>query len=126
MNEILNYLRKLFKEAIDYLNKNDVVQSSEKFYKIAETVIKELARINRLDEYKKAEEFGRWTVSLLEKAVENLRKIYGEEIIEAWSIAYDELHIKGFHEGNLSPDIIRNHAKRIERMIYLLESELKI
>jgi len=63
----------LFSEASAYIEKGDAVQSSEKLYKAAEECIKALAEHFNLEEVKIAEDKGRWTVTLLEKAVEQTR-----------------------------------------------------
>jgi len=70
--------RRLLVEAEECLAKGDAVRSSEKLYKAAEECIKALAERLNLKEVREAEEKGRWTVTLLEKAVGKLRQVrYG-------------------------------------------------
>jgi hypothetical protein len=68
----LDNVRHLFDEAEEHLARGDAVQSSEKFYKVAEECVKVLSKRLGLPEAKIAEEKGRWTVMLLEKAVRRL------------------------------------------------------
>jgi len=74
------------------LMKGDAVQSSEKLYKAAEECIKALSEIFKLEEVKAAEEKGRWTVTLLEKAVRKLTNNLGIEVQLRWDAA-NHLHI---------------------------------
>ena len=64
--------RRLLAEAEECLAKGDAVRSSERLYKAAEECIGALAERLNLKEVREAEEKGRWTVTLLEKAVGKL------------------------------------------------------
>lgn len=57
----------VFSEGLEFVNKGDVVQASEKLYKAVEKAIKALAIAKGLDEAREALGKGRWTVSLLDK-----------------------------------------------------------
>ena len=92
-------LRKRFKEAIEYLQRDDPVQAAEKLYKVAEDTIKILSEINRVPEYEKARQEGTWWTKLLDKAAKRLRDIYGEELLDAWITAY-RFHQKDFTRNN--------------------------
>jgi len=54
-------------------------QASEKIYKAAENTVKILAKTHTPDIYHEAETRGRWTVSLLDKAVRAMESILGED-----------------------------------------------
>ena len=53
-------LRKMFKEALECIDKKDAIQASEKMYKVAEDSIKILSEINQLKEYEEARNEGNW------------------------------------------------------------------
>lgn len=46
----------------------------------------------------------------LEKAVRSLAKIYGEDVVRAWTTAYGVLHIRGFHEKELTTEQVRGEV----------------
>jgi hypothetical protein len=48
----INYIKRLFSEGEEYLARGDIVQSSEKFYKVAEECIKLLSERFNLPEIK--------------------------------------------------------------------------
>lgn len=117
-------LRKRFKEAIEYLQRDDPVQAAEKLYKVAEDTIKILSEINRVPEYEKARQEGTWWTKLLDKAAKRLRDIYGEELLDAWITAY-RFHQKGFHEEQLTVEEIEEEAYKIEDLLKTVEKEVK-
>ena len=92
-------LKKRFREALELLEKGDAVQASEKLYKVAENAVKILSEMNRILEYEKACQKGTWWTRLLDKAAKRLGNIYGEEVLDAWTTAY-ELHQKGFTKNS--------------------------
>jgi len=51
-------LKKRFKEALEFVEKKDAVQSAEKLYKASEDAIKILSQINKLQEYEEAKKAG--------------------------------------------------------------------
>ena len=75
--------------------KGDAVQSSEKLYKAAEEYIQILSERLSLPEVKDAEERGRWTVTLLERAVRKLTGKMGVDVQLGWD-ATNHLHVWGF------------------------------
>ncbi|MHC1636483.1 MAG: PaREP1 family protein [Candidatus Methanospirareceae archaeon] len=58
---------------------------------------------------------GRWTVTLLEKAVDELTPKIGEIVHRAWSDGYD-LHVKGFHEHFLGKESVERYARSIKEL----------
>ncbi len=102
----------MFNEGVKLSEKGDVVQSSEKLYKAIEESIKALAIAKGLDEVKEAENKGRWTTSLLDKAALKL----GEEISRAWEAAFF-LHINGFHEATITVDEVTSRIPLIKKVI---------
>ncbi len=111
------------KEALDYIRKGDPVQASEKLYKVAEDAIKILAQTNRLPEWEKAQKEDNWWTKLLDRAAERLRTIYGEEVGEAWTIAY-RFRMEGCHEESLTVDEIIRGVHKIVDLVKLVEKEL--
>ncbi|GBC75051.1 hypothetical protein HRbin06_00362 [archaeon HR06] len=118
-------LKKLFSEALEYINKDDSIQASEKLYKVSENCIKFLAEINDLQEYKDAINRERWSRTLLYNAVKKLKEIYGERIGEIWDSA-DSLHVWGFHEEKISIDEVKSKAVEIEELLRLTLDEIKL
>ena len=111
--EVIELCRKYIAEAVDSLKRGDVVQSSEKLYKVVEEAVKILAEIHSLDAYRKSVEVGRWSVQRLEEAAKQLAAIYGDAVYDAWKIAYERLHIEGFHERRLTTeDVARRCSVR--------------
>ncbi len=113
-------IRDLFGEALSYMERGDAAQSSEKLYKVAEECVKILSERLGLGEVKIAEERGRWTVTLLEKAVGKLADKFGVEFGIGWDAA-NYLHIWGFHETKLDVEDVKRRVPLIERLIELTE-----
>jgi hypothetical protein len=111
-------IEKLFSEASTYMEKGDAVQSSEKLYKAAEESVKALAERFNLEEVKAAEERGRWTVTLLEKAVGKLVGKLGMDVEVAWAEA-NYLHVWGFHETKLDVEDVKRRVFAIRKLIDL-------
>jgi len=65
-------LKKRFKEALEFIEKKDVVQAAEKLYKVAEDAIRILSQINKLQEYEEAKKAGTWWTKLLDKPPKGL------------------------------------------------------
>ena len=113
MREIERYLE----EGKKYIESEDIVQASEKLYKAAEEAVKKLAQVYADGVWKEAEEKGRWTSSLLFKAVvEIAKKLNQEEIRHYWAVAWT-LHVEGFHEGRLDINYIKEEIKGIEELV---------
>jgi len=119
-SERAELIRHLLSEADDYLVKGDALQSSEKLYKAAEECIKALSERLDLIEAKVAEERGRWTVTLLEKAVRKLTDKLGIDIQLGWDAA-NHLHVWGFHEAKLEAEDVKGRMPIIKRLIDLTE-----
>jgi len=113
-------IRDLFGEALSYMERGDAAQSSEKLYKVAEECVKILSERLGLGEVKIAEERGRWTVTLLEKAVGKLADKFGVEFGIGWDAA-NYLHIWSFHETKLDVEDVKRRIPLIERLIELTE-----
>jgi len=116
--ERVKLIERLVDEAASYLEKGDAIQSSEKLYKSAEECIKALAERFSLEEVKAAEERGRWTVTLLEKAVGKLVNKLSTDVELGWDAA-NYLHIWGFHEAKLDAEDVKRRVPIIERLIEL-------
>jgi len=113
-------IKRLLSEADGYLAKGDAVQSSEKLYKSAEECIKALSENFNLEEVKAAEERGRWTTTLLEKAVRKLTNKLSINVQLGWDAA-NHLHVWGFHEAKLDTEDIKGRIPIIRKLIELLE-----
>ena len=112
-------IKYLFIEAQEYLAKGDAIQSSEKIYKAAEECIKALSEHYNLPEVKEAEEKGRWTVTLLEKAVRKLSDKISIDVQIGWDAA-NYLHVFGFHEAKLEVENVKARIPLIKRLIELI------
>jgi hypothetical protein len=118
----IEIIKNLFAEAEEYLAKGDAVQSSEKLYKAAEECIKLLSERFNLPEVKEAEEKGRWTVTLLEKAVRKLSDKISIDVQLGWDTA-NYLHVWGFHEAKLEAENVKARIPLIKRLIELTLSK---
>jgi hypothetical protein len=114
----IEIIKNLFTEAEEYLAKRDAVQSSEKLYKAAEECIKLLSERFNLPEVKEAEEKGRWTVTLLERAVRKLSDKISIDVQIGWDAA-NYLHVFGFHEAKLEAENVKARIPLIKRLIEL-------
>ena len=108
---------RMYNEGIENLNRNDVVQASEKLYKAIEEAIKALAIRRGLPEAFEAIEKGRWSVALLDSAARRL----GDAVFRAWDAAYF-LHVNGFHEARVGIDAIKDRLPVIKTVIDYLTS----
>jgi len=114
----IEIIKNLFAEAEEYLAKGDAVQSSEKLYKAVEECIKLLSERFNLPEVKEAEEKGKWTVTLLEKAVRKLSDKISIDVQICWDSA-NYLHVWGFHEAKLEAENVKARLPLIKRLIEL-------
>jgi hypothetical protein len=114
----IEIIKNLLAEAEEYLAKGDAVQSSEKLYKAAEECIKLLSERFNLPEVKEAEEKGRWTVTLLERAVRKLSDKLSINVQIGWDAA-NYLHIWGFHEAKLDVENVKARLPLIKRLVEL-------
>jgi hypothetical protein len=114
----IEIIKNLLAEAEEYLAKGDAVQSSEKLYKAAEECIKLLSERFNLPEVKEAEEKGKWTVTLLEKAVRKLSDKISIDVQICWDSA-NYLHVWGFHEAKLEAENVKARLPLIKRLIEL-------
>ena len=115
----IEIIKNLFAEAEEYLAKGDAIQSSEKIYKAAEECIKALSERFNLPEVKEAEEKGKWTITLLEKAVRKLSDKISIDVQIGWDAA-NYLHVFGFHEAKLEVENVKARIPLIKRLIELI------
>jgi hypothetical protein len=73
-------------EAEEFLRRGDTVQASEKYYKAAEEAIKILALALNLEILDSVKKEG-WSLKFLNRAVYQISKFLGEDIIEYWNSA---------------------------------------
>jgi hypothetical protein len=117
--EVLKHLElaERFLEEGRALMDKDPIQASEKFYKVAEEVVKTLTMYYNLsDILKTIERKGRWTVTELEEAVELISQRVGEWFITSWDSAW-AVHVWGFHEAKLNSKAVKIRVPYIERMV---------
>jgi len=108
------------KEADELLEKGDIVQASEKYYKAAEEAIKLLAKtLNLKDVIEKVRANRRWTSSLLFEASRRISQDMYLVWVDAWY-----LHIYGFHEMRIDYDEAKKLSKNIHKMIDILNKYL--
>jgi len=116
IRERINIAEAYMAECREYLDKGDPVQASEKAYKAAEEVIKALAEKFKTVEYQEALREGRWYTYLLSRASKTLASQLGDWVLDGWNSAYD-LHVWGFHEGELTVDYVKVGVRKVETMI---------
>ncbi|MEM0024587.1 MAG: PaREP1 family protein [Thermofilaceae archaeon] len=121
--EGMSVVRSLLSESEVYIDRGDVVQASEKLYKAAEECIKLPAKDFGLREAEIAEEKGRWTVILLERAVEALTDKLGADVRIGWDAA-NYLHVWGFHEAKIEIEGVKARKPAIEKLVKLTEEAL--
>ena len=97
-------------EADDFLEKGDVVQACEKYYKAAEEAIIILSHEHKI------EIRNRDPVSL-EKAVYLLSKILGEEIVKYWATAVMFLTAKEY----MDKELVEEYMKDVKSIVYLAD-----
>ncbi len=117
-----DFIKRLLSEADTYLAKGDPVQASEKLYKVAEEAIKTLSKAFNLEEAWKAEEKGRWTITLLEKAVRRLAEKLGIDVQLAWDAAM-HLHVWSFHEAKLEIEDVKARKPLILKLVKCRDME---
>jgi hypothetical protein len=116
----IEFIRHLLIEAEEYLARGDAAQSSEKLYKAVEECVKALSEHFSLPEVRDAEERGRWTTTLLERAVRKLTSKMGVDVQLGWDAA-NHLHVWGFHEAKLEAEDVKARIPLIRRLIELTE-----
>jgi hypothetical protein len=114
--ERISLAEKYIQESKEYAEKGDVVQASEKAYKVAEEVVKALAEKFKTEEYEEFLKEGRWYTYLLGKASKTLSKKLGYWVLDGWNAGYD-LHVWGLHERKYSVGDVKVSLKRIEEML---------
>ena len=100
-------------QADELLEKGDVVQASEKYYKAVEEAIKILAIENKISALNEAKVKGGWDLETLNKAVDELAKIYGERVIIDWSASVSLV------TANLSLDSVKEVVKYVRDLVSL-------
>ncbi|BFH74763.1 PaREP1 family protein [Sulfurisphaera javensis] len=116
---------KFLSEAKSYLEKNDIVQASEKGYNAGEEIVKALSEKYKTREYEQYTKEGRWyTYSLFSSAI-SLSKVLGDWVLDGWRNAYD-LHVWGFHEGKLDVEKVKYLLGKVEEFVNKVKSVLKV
>jgi hypothetical protein len=97
-------------EADELLEKGDVIQASEKYYKAAEESIKILAKVLNLEIVKNIRD-EEWSGKLLDECVFSLSSILGKWVIESWGTAIALLTV------NFDEQQVRTYKKDIEKLV---------
>ncbi|QKR00364.1 hypothetical protein GWK48_08235 [Metallosphaera tengchongensis] len=105
----------LIEEADNLIEKGDVLQAPEKYYKAAEEAIKLLVKtLNLKDVIEKVKEEGYWSLGVLHDAViEIAKRLRDEEIIDLWKSAVVILTV------NLPKDILAIEAEKVKKLVEL-------
>ena len=98
------------------LDRGDVIQASEKLYKAAEEAVKGLAEVYASDVCEEAMRRGRWTVRLLESAMDELVRELDGEIRASWDAAWF-LHVEGFHETRIDTNSVRSRLESVKKLV---------
>ena len=114
-------VKRFLKEGEKLLDDGEIVQACEKIYKAAEDAVKLLAEAHVPDISREAKRRGRWTVSLLDKAVRNLEIELGEDVGRGWAEAWI-LHVEGFHEERLKEEAVKWRLKHVRRLVELINN----
>jgi len=115
-------IREFLNEGKRHIELNDPVQASEKLYKAAEEAIKVLSKTYAPDLHEEAVAKGRWTTTLLFKAVEKMNQKLDKKVKNSWDTAWT-LHVEGFHEARLDTSYIAASIAAIEELVKLAEME---
>ncbi|BFI76471.1 PaREP1 family protein [Sulfurisphaera ohwakuensis] len=111
---ILNWV----KEADELLERGDVVQASEKYYKAAEEAVKLMVKeLNLTEILEKVKKAGRWSSSLL---FEGARAI-SPEMYSIWADSW-YLHIYGFHEMRINYDEAKKISQNIHKILDIINN----
>lgn len=113
-------VKRFLEEGEELLKKGEVVQACEPIYKAAEDAVKILAKTHAPDIYGEAESRGRWTLSLLDKAVRNLERKLDEDVGRGWAEAWI-LHVEGFHEERLDEEAVKWRLRHVLRLVNILK-----
>jgi len=111
---------RFLEEGEEWVGRGDVIQASEKLYKAAEEAVKGLSRVYAADICEEARTNGRWTVKLLEKAMDGLVRELGEDVRLWWDSAWF-LHVEGFHETRLDISSVRERLKYVKKLVQLCQ-----
>ncbi|BCU69715.1 PaREP1 family protein [Stygiolobus caldivivus] len=105
----------LLREADELLDKGDVVQASEKYYKAAEEAIKLMVKeLNLKEILEKVREEGYWSLGILHDAVLQIsQKLGDEKVVELWKSAVVIL------TANLTKDILAVEAEKVRELVEL-------
>ncbi|BDC18674.1 hypothetical protein HS5_15640 [Acidianus sp. HS-5] len=98
--------------------KGDLIQTSEKYYKVAEEVIKILSFRNSIKTVLKVKSLGHWNSKMYFDALDELERIY-PGIKSLWKSAWI-LHVEGFHEVALSQESVNFLKSDVEKIVKLL------
>ncbi|BFI76470.1 hypothetical protein YN1HA_25680 [Sulfurisphaera ohwakuensis] len=112
---ILSAADLLLREADELLERGDVVQASEKYYKAAEEAVKLMVKeLNLTEILEKVKEEGYWSLGILHDAVIQLSKLLGnDKIVELWKSAVIIL------TANLTKDILVIEAEKVKELVEL-------
>jgi hypothetical protein len=117
-SQIKLLILKWIKEADELLEKGDVVQASEKYYKAAEEAIKLLVKtLNLTNILEKVAKRKVWDSRLLFDAA----RMISQEIYNIWKNAW-YLHVYGFHEMKLSDKEVKLISSNIHRIEDILNT----
>jgi len=108
-------------EGENLMDNGDVIQASEKLYKAAEEAVNSLAETYAPDVCEEAMKKGRWTVRLLEKAIDALASEFRDEDVERYWEAAWFLHVEGFHETRLDMNSAKRRLKYVKKLVELNE-----
>ncbi|MEM1627332.1 MAG: PaREP1 family protein [Sulfolobaceae archaeon] len=105
----------LLREADELLEKGDIVQASEKYYKAAEEAVKLMVKeLNLTEILEKVKEEGYWSLGILHDAVIQLSQRLGnDKIVELWKSAVIIL------TANLTKEILVIEAEKVRELVEL-------
>ncbi|MEM1627333.1 MAG: PaREP1 family protein [Sulfolobaceae archaeon] len=115
--QIRSLISDWIKEADELLEKGDIVQASEKYYKAAEEAVKLMVKeLNLTEILEKVKKSGRWSSALL---FEGARAI-SPEMYSIWVDAW-YLHIYGFHEMRIDYKEVKKISQNIHKILDIIQ-----
>jgi Archaeal PaREP1/PaREP8 family. len=109
----------LVREADELLEKEDVIQASEKYYKATEEAVKLMTRLlNLRDVLEGVKREGYWSLGILHDVVIQISQLLGnEEVIELWKSVVIVL------TANLSKDVLITEAGKVKELVELSDND---
>ncbi|BDC18574.1 hypothetical protein HS5_14640 [Acidianus sp. HS-5] len=101
---------KYLKEADELLEKGDIVQASEKYYKAAEEAIKTLSIYLKINPEN-------WNLASINRVALEISKILGDDILDYWNSA------TALYTANLDEDTLKILIKDVKKLVEIANAK---